>query len=376
MTYIDSYNNNDYIKILKLLQDEMAVIKNFLTSISQDNNFKEITDLEKFYNNIFSQEVIKKHIFCKISQVYKPLYLSNPGPHSKGNSYFHLTLKLVSEEINWLDNLYNKVLSRFIRFYKHLFSKIDNYFISQNSKQLQSYEQVFEKIKIEVEVFIDTVDKRDILSKREKLKPELLTKIPFGGLFYITHSDNLPSILNLGILSHNLAHKNGFVNTDISNQQVNARRNRIEESLGGNIHDFAPLFFTVKNPTFYYWCKNKSKDNLIILKINPHILLENNVSFSDGNAAVRTTKFYSDLSDFNNLNWTLINKGSWNHYEFQIKNEQKRTICAEVLTKDKIQTHYIDEIFVYSEESLERIFTMFPNHFGIKTSMNKELYFR
>ena len=72
-------------------------------------------------------------------------------------------------------------------------------------------------------------------------------------------------------------------------------------------------------------------------------LLENNVSFSDGNAAVRTTKFYNKLSDFNNLNWTLINKGSWNHYEFQIKNEQKRTICAEVLTKDKIQTHYIDE---------------------------------
>src|SRR5690606_35748289 len=100
MTYIDSYNNNDYIKILKLLQDEMAAIKNFLTSISQDNSFKEITDLEKFYNNIFSQEVIEKHIFCKISQVYKPLYLSNPGPHSKGNSYFHLTLKLVSEEIN------------------------------------------------------------------------------------------------------------------------------------------------------------------------------------------------------------------------------------------------------------------------------------
>ena len=27
MKYIDSYNNNDYIKILKLLQDKMAVIE-------------------------------------------------------------------------------------------------------------------------------------------------------------------------------------------------------------------------------------------------------------------------------------------------------------------------------------------------------------
>jgi len=38
MTYIESYNNNDYIKILKLLQDEMAVVENFLTSIGQNFN--------------------------------------------------------------------------------------------------------------------------------------------------------------------------------------------------------------------------------------------------------------------------------------------------------------------------------------------------
>lgn len=75
MKHIDSYNDNDYIKILKLLQDEMAVIENFLASISQNDNFREIDDLEKFYNNIFRQQVIKKHIVCKISQIYKPLYL-------------------------------------------------------------------------------------------------------------------------------------------------------------------------------------------------------------------------------------------------------------------------------------------------------------
>ena len=230
MKHIDSYNNNDYIKILKLLQDKIAVIENFLTSIGQNNNFKKIDDLEKFYNDIFSQQVIKKHIVCKISQIYKPLYLSNPGPHSKGNSYFHLTLKLDSEEINWLDNLYNRILSRFVGFYKHLFSKIDNYFISMNSSQLENYQQVFEKIKDEIKILIDTVDKREILSKRQQLKTELLTKIPFGGLFYITHLDNVASILKLGILSHNLAHTNGFVSTDISNQQVNARRNRIDPS--------------------------------------------------------------------------------------------------------------------------------------------------
>lgn len=374
MTYIDSYNNNDYIKILKILKDELAVIENFLTSIGQNNNFRKIDDLDNFYNNIFSQVIINKHIFCKISQIYKPLYLSNPGPHSKGNSYYHLTLKLQSEEINWLDNLYNKVLSRVIKFYKHLFSKIDNYFISMNSGQLDNYQKVFKKIKEEVRVFIDSVDKREILSKREQVKTELLTKIPFGGLFYITHLDNVASILKLGILSHNLAHRNGFVSTDISNQQVNARRNRVDNNLGGNIHDYTPLYFNHKNPMLYTLCKNSDRNKLILLKVNPHILLADNVSFSDGNASVRSTKFYKNIDEFNKLNWNLLNKGSWYNYEFGIQ-EGRRIMCSEVLAKEKIPSYYIDEIFAYSKETLEQILPMFPNHLGIKTKINKSLYF-
>ena len=45
------------------------------------------------------------------------------------------------------------------------------------------------------------------------------------------------------------------------------------------------------------------KSNLILLKVNPHILLTDNVAFSDGNAAVRTTNFYTNIEDF---------KGLWN----------------------------------------------------------------
>ena len=375
MKHIDSYNNNDYLKILNLLQDEMVVIENFLNSIGANNNFKEIDDLQKFYNELFGQEEIKKHIACKIGQIYKPLYLSNPGAYSKGNSYYHLTLKLNSEDIIWLDSLYNKVLSRFIRFYKHLFSKIDNYFVSMKSSQLEDYKKVFDEIKEEIRIFLDSVNKREILSKRKQLKTELLTRIPFGGLFYITHLDNLSSILKLGILSHNLAHKKGFVSTDISNQQVNARRNRVDPNFGGNIHDYTPLYFNHKNPMLYSLCKNADRNKLILLKVNPHILLAENVSFSDGNASVHSTKFYNDIEEFNKLNWTLINSGSWNHYEFNIKREQRRIMCSEVLAKEKIPSYYINEIFVYSEETLQQILPMFPNHLGIKTNVNKNLYF-
>ena len=374
MKFIDSYNKNEYIKILKILIKELPLIEQFLKSINEKNDFKNIDDLEEYYNTVFCQKIIEEHFDFKISKIYKPLYLRNPGPHTKGNSYYHLTLKLESESILWLDNLYGNLLQRFVKFYKHLFSKIDNYFITLNDSQLKAYQTFLDKIKKEVQLFLKYSDNRETLAQRKKLNPQDLTKIPFGGLFYITHIDNIKSILKLGILSHNLAHQNGFVNTDISNQSVNARRDRFELELGGTIHDFTPLYFKHKNPMLYTLCKNRDRDTLVLLKINPHILLAKNVAFSDGNASVKSTSFYKDINDFNKLNWTLINKGSWYNYEFGIQ-EGRRLMCSEVLAKEKIPSYYIDEIFVYSEQTLEKILPLFPNHLGINSSVNKSLYF-
>ncbi|MEA5427972.1 DUF4433 domain-containing protein [Arcicella lustrica] len=370
LQYLEKYNQNIYISILKLLFSELSDVELFLQLISDKNDFKNIDDLEKKYNSIFTHDLITKHINFKIDKIHKALYLRTPETFDKGNSYFHLTLKLSSDEIIWLDDLYNSVLSKLIKFYKHLFSKIDNYFISFNSEQLVKYQSVLTEIKKEVEVFLEFSENREIVDKREKLNIQHLSKIPFGGLFYVCHIDNISSILKLGILSHNVAHKEGLVKNDISDQSVNSLRNRFEKSLGGNIHDFAPLFLHLRNSTFFRWCKSENKNNLILLKVNPHILLADNVAFSDGNAAVRTTRFYQNIDDFNKLNWQVIKDDYWTNYP-----DGKRIKCSEVLVQDKIPLYYVNELLVYSEETLAKILPLFPNHLGILTSINKQIYF-
>lgn len=372
--FLEIYNQNIYINILKSLCTELTSIENFLKNIGEHENFKEIDELEIYYNKIFKDEAISKHINFKIEKIYKSLYLTNPGPHNKGNSYFHLTLKLSSEAILSLDIFYKSILSNLLKFYKHLFSKIDNYFISLNSEQLDKYNVILEEIKYNVKQFLDNVENREVISKREKLNEQQLNNIPFGGLFYIAHIDNIESILKHGILSHNLANEMELTKVDISNQTVNARRNRFETSLGGNIHDFAPLYFNHKNPMLYTLCKNKDRNTLVLLRINPHILLADNVSFSDGNAATKATHFFSNIDDFNKLNWQLIKQGSWYNYQFGIE-EGRRIMCSEALVHNKIETYYINDIFVYDEVVLDKIMPLFPNHLGIKTSVNKKLYF-
>ena len=374
LSFLESYNQNIYISILKYLYTELSDIEKFLESISENDKFREIDDLEIYYYKTFTQQEIAKHINFKIEKIYKALYLRKPGPHDKGNSCFHLTLKLHSEEILSLDKFYNSVLSNLIKLYKHLFSKIDNYFISFNPEQLKKYNIILVEIKSSVEKFLQFSENRDVISRRQKLNEQQLSNIPFGGLFYITHIDNIESILKHGILSHNLANEMNFEKVDISNQTVNARRNRFETTLGGNIHDFAPLYFNHKNPMLYTLCKNKDKNNLVLLRINPHILLADNVSFSDGNAATRTTNFFKNIEDFNKINWQLIKQGSWYNYQFGIE-EGRRIMCSEALVKNKIETHFINDIYVYDAIVLDKVLPLFPNHFGIITSVNKKLYF-
>jgi len=368
--FIKYYNQNVYINILKDLQLKLSKIETFLEGIGKYQNFNHIDNLKDYYYDIFTSVNIKSHINFKIERIYKSVYLRNPGPHNKGNSYFHLTLKLQSDEIIWLDNLYKNLLLRVVKLYKHLFSKIDNYFISLNTTQLDKYRIILVNIRTEVDRFLKYSEHRELENQREKLSSQHLKSIPFGGLFYTAHLDNIESILELGILSHNIAHEKGVVNVDISNKQVNERRNRVETSLGGNIHDFAPLYINPKNPMLYYLCMNGKRENLILLNISPHILLYDNVSFSDGNAAVRSTHFYNDINDFNKLNWSVINNAYWTNHP-----DGKRIMCSEVLVENKIPLHYINSIYVYNENTLNKLLPMFPNHLGIVTEINKRLFF-
>jgi len=352
------------------MHEQLSKIEGFLKSIGDNKNYQNIDNLTNYYTDIFTNEIIAPHLSFKIEKIYKSFYLRNPGKQDRGNSCYHLTLKLKSDDIIWLDSLYESLLNRLIKFYKHLFSKIDNYYISFKTVQLQKYETILSDIEKEVAKFLEYTANREIVAKRKKLSEQNLSKIPFGGLFYIAHLKNIKSILELGILSHNLAHNSGIVTFDISNHQVNERRNRIEPSLGGNIHDFAPLFIHPKNPTFFYWCKHVNRENLILLRVNPHILLADNVAFSDGNAAIRTTQFYKNIDDFNKLNWSVIKDNYWTNHP-----DGTRIKCSEVLVHEKIPLYYIDDIFVYSEITLEKILPLFPNHKGLKTSINKQLYF-
>jgi hypothetical protein len=271
------YNNNTYIRNVRFLFEQLKEVEGFLLNVAQKADYSNIEELTIIFKNIFEAEDIKDFIEFRIEKIFKSLYLKNPGEYTRGNSYYFLALKIKNQNLLILDDLYSNVLSTLIKLYKHSFSKIDDYFITLSKEQLDKFNVAFNEIKNEVDKFLSAIDHRNIIGQRKKLNEIYLKKLPHGGLYYMVDSSHIQSILEKGIYSHNLAHNQGLVKEDISNKEVNSLRNRIEPVLNKNIHDYAPLYINPKNPMLYVLCKNGHKENTLLLRVNPHILMLDNI---------------------------------------------------------------------------------------------------
>ena len=156
-------------------------------------------------------------------------------------------------------------------------------------------------------------------------------------LNYITHINNLNSILTYGILSRNEVKRRGLNFTGLDWEEVQYRRRKIIN----DIHDFVPLYFATHTPMLRAKCaKERLQNEIAVLKIDLSILEKENVYFSNMNCACEDVMIYEDLSDLTKLRWKTINikRGWWRSY--------KKYKSAEVLVKDKVDLFYIWRVYV------------------------------
>ena len=147
------------------------------------------------------------------------------------------------------------------------------------------------------------------------------------------------SILENGLLSHNLAYKNKLLSIDISDYGVQERRQYKRDPIFKKpLHSYASLYFNPRNPMLYRL--RAYQNELVILGVNPKVLRYDGTIFTDGNAASSITRFYSGLDDLDLLPWNVIfGNPYWYKHE-----DGKRIFCAEVLVPKQIEPYDIDRI--------------------------------
>ena len=170
-------------------------------------------------------------------------------------------------------------------------------------------------------------------------------------LHFITHFDNIESIMRHGIVSRNLAKKKMLNFNDISEEGVQDRRSG-KKVPGTNkvLHDYANLYFDAHNPML---SARRSKNNEIcVLRIKSDVLDLNDVIVTDKNAA-RECWFKTVAEGLPFLDRDEVYATFWLNDDYWEQERLKGIKCAEVLVPNEISAKYIVGVYVANQAAFD-----------------------
>ncbi len=180
-------------------------------------------------------------------------------------------------------------------------------------------------------------------------------KVPdIKSLYYITHRENVPSILKDGILSHQYVEDNHVKYTPIYDAAIVSNRKQKSTPAGQGLWAYANVYFQARNPMLYRVLSEKSSKEIVVIGVQPRVLTCPGVFITDGNAASGPTEFYGlkDGLKAISANWKTITSEWWNSVD-----GSKRKIMAECLIPNQIAPDLIHSIYVADHETAVQLRT-------------------
>jgi hypothetical protein len=175
------------------------------------------------------------------------------------------------------------------------------------------------------------------------------------GLYYITHIDNIPSILKLGILSHERVEAEHVQFTPIYDAQIIANRRGRQTPDGRSLWSFANLYFQPRNAMLYRVLCEKPINDIVFLAVRPDILSRTDIFISTGNAAHSASDILPATEGQRII--PQIRKDAEKEYWTEADGS-KRKMMAECLVPDMIPPELIQAIYVASHDAVAKIKAM------------------
>lgn len=166
------------------------------------------------------------------------------------------------------------------------------------------------------------------------------------GLYYITHIDNIPSILEKGILSHEKIRAAGIQYTPIYDESIVKSRRHRSTPEGRNLWHYVNLFFQPRNPMLYRIIDKIGRQNLAVLRVAKTVLQEQGIFITDGIASNRSTSIHplpEGLAILRALQ-EIIQTDSW--ISWMHCKQLKRKLMAECLVLNQIKPEHIQKFIV------------------------------
>ena len=161
-------------------------------------------------------------------------------------------------------------------------------------------------------------------------------------LYYITHINNVPSILEHGILSHEYVEQQQIPFTPIYDGEIVSHRQGYYAPDGNNLWHFANLYFQARNPMLYRVTSEKMSKNIVIFAVSPSVIDLPGAFVMTGNAASNPTVILPPDQGLEVVTkmWDVVQSEWWRE-----EDGSKRKIMAECLVPGRISPDHLLTIF-------------------------------
>jgi len=193
-------------------------------------------------------------------------------------------------------------------------------------------------------------------------------------LYYITHIDNVQSMLQKGILSHERVENENIKYTPIYDEKIVSNRREIKVLDGRSLWSFANLYFKARNAMLYRVLCQKNPDDIIVLGIRKDILNRRDIFVTTGNAASSYSEILppSHLKKVLRIVGDIMKKDYWTEAD-----GSKRETMAECLVPDSVPPEYIQTIFVTSHKTMDKVKDMLQSsNLSLSYSREPSIFFQ
>lgn len=179
------------------------------------------------------------------------------------------------------------------------------------------------------------------------------------GLYYITHIDNVPSILRRGLLCHERIEGEHIEYTHIYDKGIVENRQGKQTPDGNSLWHFANLYFWPRNPMLYRVLCEKSVREVAVISVRHEILDRLDIFISNGNAVHSQSEILTPGKGRKALPQIIkdtLMVEYWNE-----EDGSKRKIMAECLVPNFVAPEMIQTIYVATQDAKANLSACIPN---------------
>lgn len=343
-----------FIGLLSKFIVTLEKIEIILEEVQETNQTSRTEKLIDIFVDLFTNSAYSEHFEFKISLIGKSTQAMYWGERNLENSNRHLTLNLKSEYIQFYNTLYDNKIEDLIKFFRHIFSLIENFSILQNNSKVNKYNSLLAIIKedfIYWKVVQDKALKRSIkqddiikafkflsFNTEKKINWQsflnVILKQNINYLYHFTDTSNLESIKKHGALcSWYFCEINGIT---INRPGGNSISRELDKRK--NLENFVRLSFVEQHPMKFVAQKEGRINNPLTLKCDSEIILLKHSLFSNCNANKREAIINDSLELFEELRFDIFGK---RYFDLNNDSNLKSLYQAEVLVAEYIPNRYI-----------------------------------